>query len=141
MKKSSFSLLEVIFVVAILSLMAVVALPKFGNSLDKANMIKIQSDITLIRNGINEYKNKMIMLNNEPSLETLDDSDVLLFGRILKNPVISSEIPKATFWSKISNNKYKVWIDTTNSLKFTYNKSEFTFDCNLNDQYCKELTQ
>ncbi len=42
---------------------------------------------------------------------------------------------------KISNNTYEVWIDSHNKLEFTYDNSNFTFDCNINHDYCKELTQ
>jgi prepilin-type N-terminal cleavage/methylation domain-containing protein len=55
-KREAFSLLEIIFAIAIISIIAIIAIPKLGNSLDKTNIIKIKSDILLIRDGLNRYK-------------------------------------------------------------------------------------
>ncbi len=141
--KKAFSLIEIIFAIAIMTVITVVALPKFGDSIDKANIIKIKTDIMLIRNGLVEYKDKMILSNTNTSLISLESetSSDLLFDIVLKYPIISSEIDKSTSWSKLSDNSYKVWINSTEYLIFNYDNTKLTFDCNLNDAYCEELTQ
>jgi len=141
MKIKSFSLLEIIFAIAIISIIAIVAIPKLGNNLNKANTIKIKSDILLIREGLNRYKNSSILSNNNTKLESLEDDNELLFNKILSYPIPSSSTNKSTHWNKLSNSKYIVWIDTDTSLEFNYNKSNYTFDCNKKDKNCKEFSQ
>ncbi|MEA3498984.1 MAG: hypothetical protein U9R16_07995 [Campylobacterota bacterium] len=141
MKIKSFSLLEIIFAIAIISIIAIVAIPKLGGSLNKANSIKIKSDIVLIREGLNRYKNSSILANNTTKLETLEDDNKLLFNKIISYPIASSNINKSTHWNKISNSKYLVWIDSDTSLVFNYDKLNYTFDCNKRDTYCKEYSQ
>jgi general secretion pathway protein G len=140
MKLKSFSLLEIIFAISILSIIAVIAIPKIGSSLDKAKMIKIKRDIILIRDGLNNYKNKVILSAQILNLETLDIDNQLLFSKILTNPILASNIPKSGNWEKISNTTYKVWLNSTESLQFTFNKEKFTFDCDKKDNYCKDLS-
>jgi len=139
-QKNAFSLLEIIFAIAIMAIIAVVAIPKFNNTLTNTNKIKIKSDILLIREGLQNHKNKMILSNNNNSLNSLDNG-TLLFNKILQHPILTSSEQKATSWSKQSNQKYLVWIDSTNKLEFTYDKSNYTFDCDIKNNYCKELTQ
>ena len=140
-KSKGFSLLEIIFVIAIISIIAIVAIPKLGTSLDKTNNIKIKSDIILIRDGLNSYKNKQILSGGFSILESLDDNNELLFNKILTYPIVSSTTKKSTSWEKLSNAKYIVWIDSKKSLEFKYDKINFTFDCNKNDENCKKFSQ
>lgn len=140
-KIAAFSILEIIFVIAIISIIATVAIPKFSGEISKANLIKIKSDIILIRDGLQNYKKKMILSNNNTSLNSLDDNNEELFSKILSYPISSSVNKKAITWEKLSNEKYIIWIDSSNRLEFIYNKSNYTFDCNINKEYCKELTQ
>ncbi|MEA3553584.1 MAG: prepilin-type N-terminal cleavage/methylation domain-containing protein [Campylobacterota bacterium] len=140
-KSKAFSLLEIIFAIAIISIIAIVAIPKLGNSLDKTNIIKIKSDIVLIRDGINRYKNQQILKADLTPLDTLEDDESLLFNKILTYPILSSNKQKSTTWNKLSDTKYIVWLDSEKSLEFIYDKVNYTFDCNKNDENCKEFTQ
>lgn len=140
-KADAFSLIEVIFVIAIISIIAITAIPKLGNSLDKTNFIKIKSDILLIRDGINRYKNKQILKGEASTLDSLDDNSNLLFNKILAYPIISSDNQKNGVWNKLSDTTYVVWIDEEKSLEFVYDKVNYTFDCNKDDKNCKEYSQ
>ena len=140
-KREAFSLLEIIFAIAIISIIAIIAIPKLGNSLDKTNIIKIKSDILLIRDGLNRYKNKQILKGDLTPLDSLEDSDSLLFNQILTYPILSSNKQKSTVWNKLSNTTYIVWLDDEKSLEFIYDKVNYTFDCSKNEENCKEFTQ
>jgi len=140
-KSRAFSLLEIIFAIAIISIIAIIAIPKFGTTLDKTYIIKIKSDIILIRDGINRYKNKQILSGSSISLDSLDDNDELLFNKILSYPIVSSTTQKSATWEKISATSYIVWLYNEKSLEFNYDKVKYTFDCNKNDENCKEFSQ
>ncbi|MEA2016924.1 MAG: prepilin-type N-terminal cleavage/methylation domain-containing protein [Campylobacterota bacterium] len=139
--KKAFSLLEVIFVIAIIGIIVTVAIPKLDENLAKANIIKIKNDITMVREGIIQYRDKMILQNNSSSIDTLDDDNELLFNKILTYPIIASKEKKINSWSKISDTTYKVFLDSQNSVEFIYDKINYTFDCDQDDEFCKELSQ
>ena len=138
--KDGFSLIEIIFTITIISILLVVAIPKLFYNIDSANIIKLRSDVALIRNEINNYKNKQILSNDNINLETLDKNDNLLFSFILTSPIIAITNDGGN-WSQNSITSYKAWISSDISVNFTYNSNDFTFDCDFNEEYCKELTQ
>ncbi|MEA2049541.1 MAG: type II secretion system protein [Campylobacterota bacterium] len=137
----SFSLLELIFAISLISILTVVAVSKIGSGLDKANIIKIKNDIALIREGLKSYEDKQIYSNKNHILTSLEDSDNFLFDKILTRPILASNKNVAASWSKLSNSSYKVWLNDTESLTFSYKSDDYTFDCDYNNDYCKELTQ
>ncbi len=130
-----------IFAISIISIIAIVAIPKLGNSLDKANIIKIRSDIILIQEALNQYKNRYILSANLEPLDSLEEDNNLLFSKILQYPIVSSAIPKSTSWIKVTNSQYTVWLNSTDSINFTYNSNDFTFKCDKNNNYCKQINQ
>jgi len=137
--KKSFSLLELIFAIVIIAIIASVAIPKLTNNLSKANIVKLKSDINAIRSGLNEYKNDLILQGEDDTLDTLDDGE-LLFKNVINYELISQKKPG--FWEKIDQTTYKAWIDDDNFVLFSYNKTNSTFDCDIKqNEYCKELTQ
>ncbi|MEA3288675.1 MAG: type II secretion system protein [Campylobacterota bacterium] len=138
--KKGFSLIELIFVLSIISFIAVVALPKFSSSIDKTNLVKIKGDVAFIREALISYKNKLILSNSVEQLESLDENG-RLFGKILKYPIETSDTPKKAAWKKISNSSYLVYIDQENSVEFVYDKDNFTFDCDFDKKHCEELMQ
>ena len=139
--KKGFSLLEVIFVIAIIGIIITVAIPKLDENLNKANIIKIKNDITMIREGIIQYRDKMILKNNTSDVDTLGDDNELLFNKILTYPIVASTEQKINSWSKISDTTYKVFVDSTNSVEFIYDKVNYTFDCDTDDEFCKKFSQ
>ncbi len=140
MYKKSFSLLEIIFIIIIISIISIVAIPKIFNNIDTATIIKLRSDVTLIRSGIVEFKNKQVLLNSTENLNTLESNSQLLFNKVLSQPILQEE-HKSGSWYKTSSNKYKAWLGKEKFVEFTYNTNDFTFNCNFSQDYCKELSQ
>lgn len=138
--KKGFSLLEIIFVIAIVSFLISIAVPKFSNTLEKSNIVKIKSDIALIQEALIAYKNKNILKGQNNTLNTLEDDPNLLFSKILHYPLLNKTNNPKGYWEKISNSEYQVYINENKKIKFNYNSSNFTFECNFNEQNCKELT-
>lgn len=141
MIKRAFSLIEMIFTIVIISILLAVSIPKLGNILSSSKIIEIKSDIVLIREAIIKYKNKMILKNEPYDLDVLDTDQENLFSKILTSPIIASSEQKIGAWSKIGTNKYKIFIDNQNSVDFIYKSSDFSFDCDLKNIFCKELSQ
>jgi len=139
--KRAFSLIEMIFTIVIISILLAVSIPKLGNILSSSKLIEIKSDIVLIREAIIKYKNKMILKNKPYDLDVLDTDQENLFSKILPSPIIASSEKKIGAWSKIGSNRYKIFIDNQNSVDFIYKSSDFSFDCDLKNIFCKELSQ
>lgn len=129
MKKPSFSIIELIFVIVILAIVVSVAIPKYKDSYDKTLLLKIKTDIMNIRDKIIQHKNKNILSNKTDVLENLDD--IIEFDNSNKSGT----------WEKSSNTQYKVYFDESTFLVFKYKKDKYSFDCDEDDKYCKELTQ
>lgn len=138
--KRAFSLIEIIFVIAIISIILIVAVPKLGDTLNKANTNKIKSDILLIKEGLNNYKNRMILQGLTTPLESLEDNEQYLFNKILQDPIYSSAKPKIGSWSKISDTSYKVYVENGDSVEFIYDNDDYSFECDHDNILCQELT-
>lgn len=139
MDKKAFSLIEIIFVILIIAVVVTTAVSKFGVAFDKTNITKIKADILQIRAGINSYTNKMILKNQNHTLDSLDDNNEKLFNIVLNSPIIASSEKAIGNWSKISTNQYQVYLNTKNVIQFQYNNIEKTFDCDITNTFCKEL--
>lgn len=139
--KRAFSLIEIIFTIAIISIILIIAIPKFGDTLNNANTNKIKSDILIIREALNNYKNKMILKGGTTTLETLEDNDEYLFNKILQTPIKASTKPKVGSWSKTSADSYNVYLPDGNCLEFIYDNDDYSFECDEDNLFCQELTQ
>jgi len=140
MKIKAFSIIEIIFILAIISIILVVALPKTKDIFAKANTTQIKTTIALIREGIVKEKNRLFLANSMENLHSLDDGDTNLFKKVLSTPIIEIDTPKANGWIRVSNNSYKIYLNDTESVVFNYDPNSYSFDCNFNEPLCKELT-
>ncbi len=138
--KKSFSILEIIFAITIISILITVTIPKLFSNISNANIIKLRADVALIRDGIKTYINNQLLSNTTQSLATLENNDNLLFELILITPIISSQNTSGN-WSKSSTNTYLAWINSTLNVEFIYDNNSHHFDCDFANDYCKELTQ
>ncbi len=64
MNKKAFTMIELVFVIVILGILAGVALPKLSVTRDDATMTKMRADLASIRNGIALQKSKYMMEGN-----------------------------------------------------------------------------
>ena len=130
--KKSFSLLEIIFTVVIVSIIATFAIPKLFYNINTANIIKLRADVALIRDKINKFHNKQILANTNAQLDTLENGII---------PILSDKHSGGN-WSKITTNTYKAWINSDIGVEFIYKKDDLSFNCDFNtNKYCKDLTQ
>lgn len=151
--KRAFSLLELVFVVIILSLIITTFLPKITNTLSKTNISQIKSDISLIRSSIKKEFNNQNLHFRYNYLEFLDDTEInkkdlkLFTGiddrKLLKIPFISSDLEnkKIATWIKTDINEYRIYVDKTSYVDFLYDSVYGTFDCDYEKKFCKELTE
>jgi len=150
--KKSFSLLEIIFVITLISIISMIAIPKLFLNITSASYTQVKSDIALIRNAIISNKNKNIISGKgEAFINSLDDAKInvtyekLFVGKdddmLLQYPIISTSFEKKEIgkWIKVSAYNYKVFIDNKNAIEFVYDSSNGTFDCDYKEDLCKDL--
>ena len=137
LKYKGFSLIEIIFSIMIISILASIAIPKLWNTSLKTTLLKARSDMIVIQNGLNQYKTKNILKNITTPLSSLDDDENLFF-KILKKPFVQNK-NNVNSWSKESNNIYHFWINKNESIKFIYDKNNNTFICNKTNENCQKI--
>jgi len=144
-------MIELVFVIVILGILAAVAIPKLAATRDDAVLVKGQSQVASIRAGISLLKSKRLLEGNMTAIATLDGASNNAegqnlfyggtYGNVLEYPILSKN--SDGYWMKTGNTTYSFRV-LGQTISFTYNSST-GFDCNATDTTtgtnCKLLTQ
>jgi len=86
--KKSFTMLELIFVIVVIGILASVAIPRLFTGVSDAEIAKVKTDVATIRTAISTKYGKNVMEGNDscPSLE-ISTTDNQLFEGILTYPI------------------------------------------------------
>lgn len=124
--KKAFTLIELVFVIVILGILATVAIPKLIVTRDDAEIAKAKSQIAAVRSGIQLKRNEMILSGTQGYPTSLEDG-TCCFGGILSTRIEERKDDNSYGW-KIENNTYSI---NTNKEKvdFTYSASDGSFKC------------
>ncbi|BCD62844.1 general secretion pathway protein G [Nitratiruptor sp. YY08-26] len=123
--KKAFTLIELVFVIVVLGILATIALPKLGGAMDEAQISNAKSTVTAIRSGLQVYKNRHILLGQDPYPSALENDSSKLFSNVLPHPVTPSTNPGG--WSKEGN--YYIFHANQGKIAFSYNKDTGKFSC------------
>lgn len=155
--KKAFSLLELIFVMLVISIIVGISLPYFTNFKDDAKLLRLKADFTNIQSALAYAENERIIKNINQKIHILDDALINLeneklfycssksinsctnstsccFISLLSQPIYSSK--KA--WIKISSTKYRFFLNPKKYIDFEYDPNNTSFNC-LDKDLCKEL--
>ncbi len=142
-KLKAFSSLEIIITIVILAIFLSFILPKISTYLEKNDIIKLKSDIILIKNGLQKEKTKRVLTQENNYINSLDNAKIdkkneELFSNILTLPIKSTTTKDKEngFWAKVSNNKY-IFFTSTKTYEFSLENSDFI--CISKEIDCKEL--
>ena len=133
----------------IISIVASVALNKSFYNIDNALLLKAKSDVSLVQSALNEYKNRMLLKQENMNLYNLDEAsvntkDLKLFDKIIQDIVFistSSDELKKGLWIKTSNNSYEFVISKDEQIEFKYDINRNKFECDLSKLYCADIIQ
>lgn len=149
--RSAFTMVELVFVIVVLGILAAVAIPKLAVSRDDAVMVKGKSQVAAIRSGISLLRSQRLLEGNTTAISSLDNNastsegQTLFYGatagNILEYPLISKNSDGN--WMKTGANTYN-FIIGGQAIPFTYNATT-GFTCDTTNAStganCKALTQ
>jgi len=143
--KQAFTIIELIFVIVIIGILAGVALPRLFSGISDAKLAKAKTEIATIRSGISSMYSKNILAGKSdecPKLEK-DTTDDNLFEGVLAQPIKKEK--GSVKWKLDSDDKdktkYTLTIDNE-STTFTYEKDTSkgcSFTCDSSDDLCQKL--
>lgn len=130
--KQAFTMVELIFVIVILGIIASVALPRLAGSKEDAEITRAKAQIAAIRTGIQTTRGANLLAQNSQNSkgypEELDEAEI---EKITNGTKLGSN------WS-VSENKLSVTISGARTT-FTYSPSNGKLTCPNSDELCKKI--
>jgi general secretion pathway protein G len=143
MKRFAFTMIELVFVIVILGILAAVAIPRLSATRDDAQIAKGRSDVAAIRAGIVSDRQGRLLQGTTTFIVTLDDAAHDTVGETLfdNNNILTYGITSADrdgHWMKTGNTAYTYQI-MGDPVDFDYNATTGRFDCDHDEANCKLL--
>ena len=143
--KRGFTMLELVFVIVVIGILAGIAVPRLFITRDDAVLVKARSDIASIRSGIIN-KHNTDMLSGKFTYDSLEKSGVTnIFANVLQNGIKEKGASDVSGWKKGgttgSRTVYTFALNKNQSVDFTYDTADGSFSCPNNDKLCKQLTE
>ncbi|MFT5836262.1 MAG: general secretion pathway protein G [Sulfurimonas sp.] len=141
--KNAFTMIEIVFVIVILGILAAIAIPKFAATRTDAEIAKGRSDIASVRSAIVNERQVRLITGDSDYISGINLNVGGLFGGVLMYPITDSAT--AGHWTSTgvdtnATNTYNYNVSGTN-VSFTYTQNDGKFVCTFTDTYCSELTQ
>ena len=121
-------MIELIFVIVVLGILAGVAVPRFFPVVEDAYIAKAQAKVSVIRSGLQNWRSLHLLKGDGGAYPSSidDDSDASkLFCKVTTCETNSSAVGK---WSKKSNGEYLFHLDSYD-IVFDYNSTTGSFGC------------
>lgn len=131
--KKAFTMIEVVFVIVILGILAAIAIPRFAATRIDAEISKGRADIASVRSAIVSER-QVRLITGDSTWITLTDMDQNgtgtdpLFGGVLMYPV-NNEAGRNGQWSATPKSGTYVYRAGSVNVTFTYNATTGIFTC------------
>lgn len=152
MKRTAFTMIELVFVIVILGILAAVAIPRLSATRDDAQITKGRSDVAAIRSAIVSERQTRLLQGDSAYINHLDglagatsnDGDLLFNNngtatRVLLQYGIASGTTNG-HWRKTAADIYQFHVLNADT-QFTYTQATGAFDCTHTNANCKLLTE
>ncbi|MDR0407595.1 MAG: prepilin-type N-terminal cleavage/methylation domain-containing protein [Campylobacteraceae bacterium] len=138
MKRFAFTMVELVFVIVILGILASIAVPRLAASRDDAKIAKGKADVAAIRSSITLKRSQNILagVTGHLDLNGTAFGSGILFDGVLDYPIESG----TSGWTATSETEYFFTV-SNEQVKFTYNATDGKFTCDTNGSLCRQLTQ
>lgn len=141
MKRFAFTMIELVFVIVVLGILAALAIPRLAATRDDAEIAKGRSDVSAIRAAIVSERQTRLLQGQSAYINQLDDANFnegqTLFddndanttngGRLLQYGITSAN--RNGHWMKTAASTYTYQV-MGQPVTFTYTQANGTFTCN-----------
>lgn len=139
--KNAFTMVELVFVIVILGILAAVAIPKMAATRSDADITKGRADIASIRSGIVSERQARLITGDSSWIANGSGADQMdeggLFGGVLMYPIPNKAGQNGEWSATAGTGTYKfrvMGVDNT----FTYTPADGKFLCTAG-QHCSKL--
>ena len=148
MKRLAFTMIELIFVIVVLGILASVALPKMGAVMSSSMIASAQGDVGGIRAAIASARQKQLVRGRNKYITKLStlagassNGDLLFDGNgsitILTYPIAADHVGG---WKKVNDTTYEFNVDGDKAT-FTYDPTKGLFDCDHTESICRKIVE
>ena len=130
--KNAFTMIELIFVIVIMGILAAVAIPKFGESKSQADIAKGRSEVAAVRAGIINERQGRIIKGDSAWITKANLDSGGLFGGVLMYPLTNENSDGNWYTASTGDGSYK-YIIAGVSVVFSYDNSTGKFTCSTSD--------
>jgi len=128
--KNAFTMIEMVFVIVILGILAAVAIPRLAATRTDAEITKGRSDIASIRSAIINERQVRLIRGDPTFIQTGTGANQIdnggLFGGVLMYPIAAGDWARGA--SDVNSTTYTYTVNGT-ATTFTYTRSNGTFGC------------
>jgi len=141
--QKAFTMLELVFVIAVIGILSAIALPKFAANRSDAEIAKAKSTVASIRMGISTMRQNQILQGVFTPITTLTantGNDAQIFETVLEYPIRSCKDANAQgCWVTNANRTvYTYRMPTSGSVDFNITNNKFI--CDGTNTNCRKLT-
>lgn len=142
--KKAFTMIELIFVIVILGILATVALPKFASTKNQADIASGRADVATIRSAIVNERQTQLVRGINTWIPTLSSSDATLFTGDGDRTLLMYGIKAGTSsgdWAVVADSDRKSYTFTVDGVAtaFDYNSTSGIFNCKAGEDNCNRL--
>lgn len=155
MKRNAFTMLEMVFVIVVLGILAAIAVPKLAVTRDDAQIVKGRSDVSAIRTAIINERQTRLLRGESAYISHLHNGDAGDFTTLfdhngteansLLQYGVTTENSRNGHWDDTVTNNNGRWQYTYHVMDvdvvFDYNAISGKFDCNHSVNMCKSMTE
>ena len=143
---SAFTMIELVFVIVVLGILAGIAVPRLAATRDDATIAKMRGDVAAIRSGLSLKRSENLM-KGDVSWPDINNT-AAMFGNILQQPLYAGNNNNGWQIEGDDNLKYKACVAKECTI-FTYYKTASadgkhpagSFDCDHSKAVCQKLAQ
>ncbi len=152
-KRTAFTMIELVFVIVVLGILAAIAIPKLAATRDDAQIAKGRSDVAAVRAAIVNERQSRLLRGESTYISALDQgvtqgaAGVVIFDDSDNNSTNGSLLQYGVttasgngHWMKTGNTTYTYTV-MADPVTFTYTQASGRFDCTHTNANCKLLTE
>jgi len=149
--KKAFTMIELVFVIVVIGILAAIAVPKFAATRDDATITKAIATVGSIRSAIATERQKRILRGEFLDMTSLggatgNNADLFDWfdgnttgSRVLEYPIKSCDTSALGCWTKTGDSIYVYKMPTSGTVTFTFSNNRF--DCDSDVANCLLLTK